>query len=349
MPGTDNVIIRRSDNLANNAQWDEWATLLDAVIYDSAVQQNNYDDIVKALTVEKSSKRWGEKSITMGGLGDFQAKAEGEAAAQDEYEQGFDKFVRHASFGLEVMISKELRDDNQFDDAKQKAINLVQAYKRTRARLATQAITQAVEGTSNISFNSATIDVTCGDNKSLFHSAHDLKSIEGATQANYFSDVLGSNTSVLNKATIKMRNFKDDKGNVLGFVPDTILLPGNDPEYEDFVKRVIGSDGEVGSDHNDINTQRGKWKMVVDPEWTPTISATNHPVILMSSQALKALQGTKFYDRTKLDILSREDEHTRNLTYNGFARMSITFPNWRHVMMLGAGDATMTLDTATSY
>ena len=276
-------------------------------------------------------------------------QAEGEAAAQDEYEQGFDKFVRHASFGLEVMISKELRDDNQFDDAKQKAINLVQAYKRTRARLATQAITQAVEGTSNISFNSATIDVTCGDNKSLFHSAHDLKSIEGATQANYFSDVLGSNTSVLNKATIKMRNFKDDKGNVLGFVPDTILLPGNDPEYEDFVKRVIGSDGEVGSDHNDINTQRGKWKMVVDPEWTPTISATNHPVILMSSQALKALQGTKFYDRTKLDILSREDEHTRNLTYNGFARMSITFPNWRHVMMLGAGDATMTLDTATSY
>lgn len=343
------VVIRRSENLANNAQWDEWATLLDAVIYDSAAQQNKYDDIVKALTIEKTSKRWGEKSITMGGLGDFQSKAEGQDAALDEYEQGYEKFVQHTSFGLEVDISKELRDDNQFDDAKQKVINLVQAYKRTRARLATQAITQAVTGTTSISFNGATIDVTCGDRKPLFSEEHDLKSIEGATQANFFSDVLGSNTVVLNKASNKMRNFKDDKGNVLGFVPDTIILPGNDPEYEDFVKRVIGSDGEVGSDHNDINTQRGKWKFVVDPEWTPTISATNHPVILMSSEALKTLQGTKFYDRTKLDIVSRENEHSRNLAYNGFARMSITFPNWRHVMYLGSADATMTLDTATSY
>jgi len=343
------VIIRRSEGLANNAQWDEWSTILDAVIYDSFAQQNNYDNIVKALAIEKGSKRWGEKSITMGGLGDFQAKAEGEAAAQDEYEQGYEKFVRHASFGLEVDISKELRDDNQLDDAKQKVINLVQAYKRTRARLATQAITHAVGAATKYEFNNTEIDITTGDGKALFNEAHTLKSIEGATQCNYFSDVLGSDTTVLNKASNKMRNFRDDKGNVLGFVPDTIILPGNDPEYEDFVKRVIGSDGEVGSDHNDINTQRGKWKLVVDPEWTPTISSTNHPVILQSSQALKALQGTKFYDRTKLDILSREDEHTRNLAYNGFARMSITFPNWRHVMFLGASESSTSLDTATSY
>ena len=73
--------------------------------------------------------------------------------------------------------------------------------------------------------------------------------------------------------------------------------------------------------------------MVVDPEWTPEISQYNHPVILLSSEAMKALQGTKFYDRTKLDIAEDVDVHSRNLTYNGFARMSITFPNWRHVMM----------------
>ena len=147
----------------------------------------------------------------------------------------------------------------------------------------------------------------------------------------------------------KMRNFKDDRGNVLGFTADTIILPGNDPEYEDFVKRIIGSDGEVGSNYNDINTQRGKWKMIVDPLWTPVISATNHPVIIMSSEALKALQGTKFYDRTDLDIETDVDVHSRNLTYNGFARMSIAFPNWRHVMMLGASASTATLDRAVSF
>ena len=343
------VVIRRSSGLANNREWDEWATLLDSVIYDSEAQQNKYDDIVKAVTVEKKSKRWGEKSITMGGLGDFQAKTEGQVATQDAYEQGYEKFVQHATFALEVEISKELKDDNMLDDAKQKVINLTQAYKRTRARLATQAITSAVGATTSISFNGATIDVTTADGLALFNEAHPLKSVDSITQSNYYSDVLGSNTVVLNKAANRMRNFKDDRGNVLGFTPNTIILPGNDPEYEDFVKRVIGSDGEVGSDHNDVNTQRGKWTLVVDPEWTPAISQYNHPAILLSSEAMKALQGTKFYDRTSLDIATDVDVHSRNLTYNGFARMSITFPNWRHVMMIGASAAGTTLDDAVSF
>ena len=64
---------------------------------------------------------------------------------------------------------------------------------------------------------------------------------------------------------------------------------------------------------------------------------------------MKALQGTKFFDRTKLDIMEDVDVHTRNLTYNGFARMAITFPNWRHVMMVGASAANTTLDDAVSY
>jgi hypothetical protein len=286
----------------------------------------------------------------MGGLGDFQAKAEGEAATQDAFSEGYEKFVQHATFGLEVEISKELKDDNMLDDAKQKVINLVQAYKRSRAKLATAAITGATGATTSISFNGATIDVTCGDNLALFNEAHKLKNFNNATQPNYFKTLLGSNTTVLNKALNRMRNFRDDRGEVLGFTADTIIVPGNDPEYEDFVKRVIGSDGEVGSDHNDINTQRGKWKLVVDPLWTPSnLGESNHPIIIYSSEALKALQGCKFYDRTALDIMVDEDVHTRNLTYNGFARMAITFPNWRHAMMIGSSGSDTAIDATESF
>lgn len=340
------VVIR--NNASNNRFWDEWATLFDAVIYDADAQQNKYDKITSALAMEKKSNRWGEKSIVMGGLGDFQAKAEGTNASQDSFSQGYEKFVQHATFALEVQISKELKDDNMLDDAKQKVINMVQAYKRTRAKLATAAITGAVGATETISFNGAEIDVTTGDGKALFNEAHNLKGAT-STQCNYFSDVLGSNTVVLNKAANRMRNFRDDRGEVLGFTADTLIIPGNDPEYEDFVKRVIGSDGEVGSDHNDINTQRGKWKLVVDPLWTPEISSTNHPIIIYSSEALKALQGVKFYDRTALDIENDVDVHSRNLTYNGFARMSVTFPNWRHAMMIGASASSTSVSDAEPF
>lgn len=333
------VIVR--DNTKNGDQWNEWATILDAKIYDADAQQNKYDDLVKAMAIEKKSKRWGEKSTVMGGLGDFDIKDEGNDAVEDEYAEGYAKFVTHYSFSKSVRITKEMRDDNMWDDAEQKVINLVQASKRTRAKFVTMALTSSIGATNTMSFGGKTgLDISCADSLALFNSAHPLKNAgAGVTQGNHFSNVLGNTTDVLNKVSNAMRNFKDDRGEVLGFTADTIIVPGNDPEYEDFVKRVIGSDGEVGTNHNDINTQRGKWKIVVNPLWTPTISSTNHPLIIMSSEALKELQGTKFYNRTPLDIENEVKTESRNLVYNGFERYSLAFTNWRHVALIGSSDA----------
>lgn len=331
------------DNTKNGDQWNEWATLLDSAIYDEDAQQNDYDDLVKAIAVEKKSKRWGEKSTTIGGLGDYEVKTEGADAAEDTYVEGYSKFVEHMTFAKDFSISKEMRDDNQLDEAMTKAKNMVSAYKRTRAKYASQMLTSSVGATTTMTFGGRSgIDISGADGLALFNAAHPLKNsfVSGTTnvtECNLFSDVLGSDASILNKAANRLRNFKDDRGEVLGFDADTIILPGNDPEYEDFVKRVIGSDGEVGSNHNDINTQRGKWKLVVDYLWTP---ASGHPSILMSSKALKALEGTKFYDRTPLDIENEVKISSRNMVYNGFARFAMAFTNWRHVLMLGSSDAT---------
>ena len=328
------------DNTKNGDMWNEWATILNAAIYDADAQQNKYDDIVDALAVVEKSKRWGEKATTIGGLGDFEIKAEGADAADDTFVEGYSKFIQHYTFSKDFIVSKEMRDDNQLGDAKTKAVNMVQAYKRTRAQFATNAVTSSIGAATAMTFGGQSgIDITTGDGLALFNSAHTLKSVAGTTISNHFKDVLGSDTTVLNKAANIMRNFKDDRGNVLGFTADTIIIPGNDPEYEDFVKRVIGSDGEVGSNRNDVNTQRGKWKLVVDPLWTPTISATNHPIIVMSSEAQRALKGTRLFDRTPLDIENDTDVHSRNLTYNGFARIGVGFTNWRHALLLGSGDA----------
>jgi phage major head subunit gpT-like protein len=329
------------DNTKNGDQWNEWATILDAKIYDADAQQNKYDDLVKGIVVEKKSKRWGEKSTVMGGLGDYGIKAEGQDAAEDTYAEGYAKFIAHNTFSKSVVISKEMRDDNMWDEAEQKVVNLVQASKRTRAKFVTAALAASIGSTTTMTFGGQSgLDIACADSLALFNSAHPLKNAgSGVTQGNHFSDVLGSNTTVLNKVANVMRNFKDDRGEVLGFTADTIIVPGNDPEYEDFVKRVIGSDGEVGTNNNDINTQRGRWKLIVNPLWTPTISSTNHPLIIMSSEALKELQGTKLYSRTPLDIENEVKVESRNMVYNGFERYSLAFTNWRHVALIGSSDA----------
>ncbi len=329
------------DNTKNGDQWNEWATILDAKIYDADAQQNKYDELIKGIVVEKKSKRWGEKSTVMGGLGDYDIKAEGQDATEDSYAEGYAKFIAHNTFSKSVVISKEMRDDNMWDDAEQKVVNLVQASKRTRAKFVTAALASSIGSTTTMTFGGQSgLDIACADAVALFNSAHPLKNAgSGVTQGNHFSDVLGSNTVVLNKVANVMRNFKDDRGEVLGFTADTIICPGNDPEYEDFIKRVIGSDGEVGSNHNDINTQRGRWKLIVNPLWTPTISSTNHPLIIMSSEALKELQGTKLYSRTPLDVENQVKVESRNLVYNGFERYSLAFTNWRHVALIGSSNA----------
>lgn len=56
----------------------------------------------------------------------------------------------------------------------------------------------------------------------------------------------------------------------------------------------------------------------------------------------KNLRGTVLFDRTVLDVRNWVDDHTRNLLWNGRARMSCGFNNWRH-MILGGADAGTTL------
>ena len=332
------------NNTKNGDMWNEWATILNAAIFDSDAQQNQYDDILKALANVSTSSRWGEKATTIGGLGDYNVKTEGENADEDTFVEGYSKFIQHYTFAKTFLVSKEMVDDNQIEEAKAKAVNLVQAYKRSQAKYLTQALTTSVGSTKTMTFGGqSNIDISGADNKALFASDHPLKNSfsgsDNVTQTNLFTNALGNNATMLNKLANIMRNFKDDRGEVLGFTADTIVIPGNQPVLEDTVKKIIGSDGEIGTSNNDINTQRGKWKLVVDYLWTP---ASGSPYIIMSSEANKELLGTRFFNRTGLDVENEVKIESRNLVYNGFARWSAGFTNWRHVLMGGSSDPSAT-------
>lgn len=332
------------NNTKNGDMWNEWATILNAAIFDSDAQQNQYDDILKALANVSTSSRWGEKATTIGGLGDYSVKTEGENAAEDTFVEGYSKFIQHYTFAKTFLVSKEMVDDNQIEEAKSKAVNLVQAYKRSQAKYLTQALTTSVGSNKTMTFGGQSgIDISGADNKALFASDHPLKNSfsgsDNVTQTNLFTNALGNNTTMLNRLANIMRNFKDDRGEVLGFTADTIVIPGNQPALEDTVKKIIGSDGEIGTSNNDINTQRGKWKLVVDYLWTP---ASGSPYIIMSSEANKELLGTRFFNRTGLDVENEVKIESRNLVYNGFARWSAGFTNWRHVLMGGSSDPSAT-------
>lgn len=324
--------------------WNEWSNQLDACIVEEDANKSQDDAIVSALANEKKSNRFGEKGITIGGLDNFAVKAESANAAEDSLEEGYDKIITHYSFAKSVVLSKELADDNNVDLMRVRARSLVKAYKRTRAQYITDVITKSVM-TSSSAYNTTMtfggqsgIDITTPDGMSLFNNAHPLHSDKTVKQSNIYTNAFGSNADILNVLANKMRNFTDENGNVLGIVADTIVIPGNVPDLEDTIKKIIGSDGEVGTNYNDINTQRGKWKLVIDHLWT--VSGAAKPYIIMSSEANKDLMGTMFYNRLGLDVKSEVKTESRNLLYNGFSRWSAGFYNWRHMIMGGAAFGT---------
>lgn len=335
------VVIRSS---VGDDTWNEWSDQLDACIVEEDANKSQDDAIVSALANEKKSNRFGEKGITIGGLDNFAVKAESANAAEDSLEEGYDKIITHYSFAKSVVLSKELADDNNVDLMRVRARSLVKAYKRTRAQYITDVITKSVM-TSSAAYNTTMtfggqsgIDITTPDGMSLFNNAHPLHSDKTVKQSNIFTNAFGSNADILNVLANKMRNFTDENGNVLGIVADTIVIPGNVPDLEDTIKKIIGSDGEVGTNYNDINTQRGKWKLVIDHLWT--VSGAAKPYIIMSSEANKDLMGTMFYNRLGLDVKSEVKTESRNLLYNGFSRWSAGFYNWRHMIMGGAAYGT---------
>lgn len=325
-----NIIISKNSGL-NDDFWKVDAQVLAAVLYDINNEQSGYDKFVKDVFNEKDSKKYAEKLGSQTALGNFSVVAEGGKPEKDDIREGFSKLIEHAQFGLTVEITRQMKEDAQIDEMKQIVANLGNSYKRSRAEFASLALTSDGE---EFTYGGKKFDRTTGDGKALFATDHPGKLDGVAAQSNVFTNAFGEGTKMLNRLANIGRNFKNQSGHTQGYTFDTIVIPCNVPELEDLILRVIRTELMVGNNNNDVNTQKGKWKLIVDPMWEVTDGS--QPYILMSSEANKALRGNLFYDRVPLDVLSKVDEESRNLLWNGYTRFSAGFNDWRHVIMGGA-------------
>ena len=319
----------------NDEAWKTIDTELSMVIQDTDTEKNKDDELVKSLYNVKTSKKFGEKQGSMTEFGNFVEVAEGDNAIQDDVQMGFSKLIEHTQFIKGFTCTREAKDDGNIDMMKVAAANFVRAYKRSRAQFASDCLT--TEGTTFI-YGGKTYDKTTGDGKGLFATDHLGKRTGVAEQSNVFTNAFGDNATMLYTLANIGRNFKNQSGNVMGYTFDTIIIPGNAPALEDLVKRLIHSHQIVGSSNNDINTQEGQWKLIVDHRWT--VDAAKKPYILMSSEALRELNAGVFYDRVPLDVANEVDINSRNLKWSGYTRFSAGFYDWRAFIMGGAASGT---------
>lgn len=327
------VIFDKKSGL-NDDFWNEWATLIRANMNDADNEKNNDDALVKALYSTKKSKRFAEKTAGMSSFANFEYTGEGEAAPKDSMEEVNAKLIEHSPFMKEFVCTAEMKEDNQLDVMALGSKNYVRSYKRTRAAFASAAL--VAEGAAFTFGKKTDFDRTTGDGKGLF--ATDHPGMTGvATQSNVFTNAFGNDDAMLNRLSNLGFNFKNASGHAMGYQFDTIVVPGNCFRLITLAKKIVNSDQQVGSDFNDVNVNKGMWKLVVNHHWQVE---EGEPFILMSSKARDELNGSLFYDRVPLTILQDVDVHTHNLISSGRCRFSAGFGDWRHVIMGGAAAGT---------
>lgn len=287
------------------------------------------------FNVEKSN-RYAETIMGESDFDTFMSKEEGQEAENDSVERTFSKTIEHIEFAKEFTITRKMADDAKFGmgtNMKAKPKKFVRAYYKTRVKIAAQAL---INGTSKkMTFNRASVDLTCADGLSLFNNAHTYSTdkMKGKTQSNFFYGDITSSEDKLEEAlgifANKLRNFKDENGEIMQYTADIVIIPCNRPKLEMMMKKVVGSERTTGSNYNDINTQYGNWTLVVLDGW----ETTDDRFMIMSSEANENLLGNMFYNRVALDITSDIDKHTRNYFWNGYCRFGVGFNTWKHILL----------------
>lgn len=290
------------------------------------------------FNVEKSN-HYGESITIQRGFDTFECVEEGEGAKKDFVCETGSTFIEHLQFMKEFTITAEMLEDANIGiaaDAKRRVQNFVRSYYNTINRACTAALTTATG--EEVSFNGGYFNAFTPDGVPLFSSDHFWGTAEKrGTQCNYFKGDFTKKDGVYSISKLEdyiyqlsavIRNMKDENGIPTGYVADTLVLPGNRPILEQMVKKICGSENVAGSMVNDVNLHYDNWNIVILPTWTSEYDE----MLVMSSEANKALAGNLFFERVPLTVTSWVDNHTGNYNWTGRCRFGIGFGSYKHIL-----------------
>ena len=347
------IIYSKSSGLANSAIGRLETPIKMVIEHESDLQTKKGGVCDWLFNVEKSGK-FAETIVGQNEFDVFRATEEGAGAENDSIAETYRKFIEHIQFMKEFTITAEMMEDSNYgvaQDAKRRAENFTRAYYKTMHKICEYALSRGTE--SRGIFAKANLDLTAPDGLPLFAKNHNY-GMKLGTQSNFFwGDIFGSgnadrrpSTAVFEEAlgelAVKLRNMKDENGEILGYTADTIILPGNRPLAEAVTKKVCGSEGALGNGYNDINLQFGNWNIIVMPGW----QTQDDRLMIMSSEANKNLSGNMFFNRVPLTISNWVDHHTGNYVWGGRCRFGVGFGTYKHILL--AVDSATEISEATA-
>lgn len=210
----------------------------------------------------ETSSRASEEMQGVGELGtdmfnNFEATGR---TSYDDNEPGWKTSLVHREFTGGTSIRRKLIEDSMYpgaelpksvtDKPRSLADALALHHEKSAASLFNNSFTDTGLDAEGFTLSGA-------DGVGLCSTAHKASPTNAATQSN--EGILPLTVANIAATKLLMREFTDDKGNLVSMHPDMLLVP---PELEDKAMVINGSEFDPDSAENAINTQRNRWKIV---------------------------------------------------------------------------------------
>ena len=274
---------------------------------------NAYDEWpeeFKGLFDEEGSSRSHEEDQGTTGFGMAAAKAEANAIQYDEESQAFTTRYQHVVYALGFIVTREIFEDDQYDVVgKRRAEALAFSMRQTKETVAANVYNRA--------FNT---NFTGGDGSEMCATSH--ANFSGGTWSNRLATDADLSEASLEQACIDIMKFTNDRGLKIKVVPESLILPV-DLVFE--AKRILGSEGRVGTADNDLNALKSMGSMdnvvvnhyLTDPDaWFIRTNVQN---------------GLKCFQRRAMEFGVDNDFDTENAKYKATERYSFGWTDPRAI------------------
>ena len=263
------------------------------------------------LFEKNTSDRAYEEDLGLSSFGLASVKSEGAPITYDSERQGFTSRYNHVVYALGFIITREIYEDDQYGKVgAQKAKALARSMRQTKEINGANIYNRAFSGSGYVG----------GDGKTLIASDH--PNVAGGTFSNVIGTAADLSEAALEQAVIDIAGFRDDRGLLIAAKPEKLVIPYQ-LQFE--AKRILGSDGRVGTDLNDPNVLKdmGIFSNVI----------TNH--YLTDADAWFILtnvkDGLKYFERRGDQFEMDNDFDTENAKFKATARYSFGWTDPRAI------------------
>jgi len=242
----------------------------------------------------------------MGGFGDWN-EYKG-TIEYDDNDQLYKTTLTHKEYADGFKVERKLVADDQYNMIKSRPIGLALSAARTREKHAASVFNNA--------FSSSYVG---GDAVALCSDSHPLSPTNSATHSNAGTSALSYDNLVTARRT--MREYVDDRGELVAINPDLLLVP---PELEETAYSIVKTMNKVDITDYHANFVQSRINTVV--VWDYLTDANNWFLLDSALAKIHLL----WVDREDLEFAMDPTSNFRlEARYRGYMRYSYGFSDWR--------------------